>query len=126
MNRHSMLSASRCSIGARSLRLRSSRRVAFPSGALLLELLISGLLLGIVMSAAIPTLGWIARQRKLSQQRQAAMLEVANLMERLTALDWDKLTSERAGEFELSESLRSQLDEPRLAIQVNAGSAAAE
>jgi len=44
------------------------------SGALLLELIISGVLLAVAMSAVIPTLGWIARDRQVNRQRQAAML----------------------------------------------------
>jgi len=52
--------------------------------SLLLELVISGIVLGMVMSAALPMLEWIARERQLTRQRQAAILEVGNLMERIT------------------------------------------
>jgi hypothetical protein len=92
-------------------------------GALLLELVISGLLLGVVISATVPMLGSIARQRQLSRQRQAAILEVGNLMERLTTLDWDSLTQERAATFELAGPLKSAMPDSQLKITVTADEA---
>lgn len=89
------------------------------SGTLLVELMVAGALLGVVMAAAIPTLGWIVRQRKFNQERQAAILEVGNLMERLTALEWDELTPQRAAQFQLSEPVEGQLSEPRVTVTVD-------
>ncbi len=89
-------------------------------GSLLLELVICGMLVGVVLSAAIPTLGWIARERALGRQRQAALLEVGNLMERLTLLGWDELTPERAGKVQPSETLERELSQVRLAVDVAA------
>ena len=84
------------------------------SGALLLELVISGLVLGVILATAIPMLGWVARERKLSEQREAAILEVANLMERVGRLPWDDLTPERLTEFRPSPELLRQLPDARL------------
>jgi len=96
----------------------SSLRLQPRSGFTLLELIVSATLLSVVMITAIPMLGWIARERTLKQHRQAAILEVGNLMERLTQLDWNELTPERAAGFALSEALARQLAEPRLTIRV--------
>jgi hypothetical protein len=90
-------------------------------GSLLLELVISGLILGMVMSATIPTLGWIARARQLTRQREAAILEVGNLMERITLAGWDELTSESDSRFEISGRLREELGEPHLKVTVTDG-----
>lgn len=87
-------------------------------GALLLELIICGMLLGMVVSAVIPTLAWLARERQYARQQQAALLEIGNLMERLTMLEGQDLTSERAAKFELSESLRAELPDARLTVTV--------
>jgi len=87
-------------------------------GALLLELLISGAVLGVVVGAAIPTLAWISRERQYSRQRQAAQLEVGNLMERLTALEWNELTPERGAQAGLSPSLREQVPDAKLTVAV--------
>ncbi len=89
------------------------------SGSLLLELMVAGALLGVVTASVIPTLGWIVRQRKFNQERQAAILEVGNLMERLTSLGWNELTPQRAAQFKLSVPLENQLSEPRLTVAVN-------
>lgn len=99
---------------------RQSGLPADRSGSLMIELVICGLLLGIVMSAIIPTLGWLVRERKTSQERQAAILEVGNLMERLSALDWEDLTPERAAQFKVSDALARQLPEANLAISIEA------
>ncbi|MGE5191604.1 MAG: hypothetical protein ACM3U2_03825 [Deltaproteobacteria bacterium] len=76
------------------------------------------MLLGIVMSAAIPTLGWIVRERQFTRQRQAAILEVGNVMEQVRLLDWDALTAERAAQFELSDALRDELPDAGLKVAV--------
>jgi Tfp pilus assembly protein PilE len=87
-------------------------------GSMMVELLACGALLGVVLSTAIPTLRWAIHQRKFTDEREVAMLEVDNLMERVTALDWNELTTERAGEFRLSAAVAAQLPESRLAIAV--------
>ena len=91
----------------------------YRAGTLLLELMVAGSLLAVVMAAVIPTLGWIVRQRKFNQERQSAVMEIENLMERLTALEFRDLNPERAAQFKLSESLEMQLSEPRLSITVD-------
>jgi hypothetical protein len=85
---------------------------------MLFELVISGALLGVVVTSVIPTLGWIARERKFSRERQAALLEVGNLMEQVTLLNWDELTSDRALGFELSKTIQRELPDARLTIRV--------
>lgn len=90
------------------------------AGALLLELVISGLILGIIMSTALPLLGWIARERQLNRQREAAILEVGNLMERVTALDWDELTADRIGAIPLSPELLRQAPDAKLVVSIDA------
>jgi len=88
------------------------------SGTLLLELVISGLVLGIILSTAIPMLGWVARERKLNQQQEAAILEAANLMERIAGLSWDELSSERVEELPISPALLRQLPDARSSAAV--------
>ena len=120
MNRNSQLPRSNGNI-----RADLSRRGGRPRrGALLLELVISGALLGVVVSAAIPTLAWITRERQFSRQRQVAQLEVGNLMERLAALEWDELTLERGAQTEPSPSLREQIPDAKLTVAVTDDSVA--
>ena len=71
------------------------------------------------MTAAIPTLGWIVRERQLNRQRQTAILEVGNVMERVRLLDWKSLTPEQAAKFELSDALRNELPDARLTVTVS-------
>ena len=106
--------------------LRVIRRRASRSGVLLLELIIAGLLLGVVMSMAIPTLGLIARQRQATRQRQVAILAVGNLMERMTLLDWNELTQEHTQQVQLPESLKNELSEAKLTITVTAAESPTE
>lgn len=87
-------------------------------GSLLVELLACGALLGVALGTAIPTLRWVIHQRKATDVREAAMLEIGNLMERVTGLDWNELTTERAGQFKLSPEIASQLNESQLTIAV--------
>jgi len=76
------------------------------------------MILGVVVSAVIPTLAWLARERQGARQRQMALLEVGNLMERLNLLERDDLTSERAAKVEFSEDVRGQLPEAHWTVTV--------
>lgn len=96
----------------------NGRRLKIRSGAILLELIVAGVLLGVVLSAAVPALRWVGRQRMAARQRQAALLEVGNLLEELTALDWNDLTPERAASVKLSEQLQAQLENSKLEVAV--------
>jgi hypothetical protein len=85
---------------------------------MLLELVICGIILGAVVSSIVPALVWLSRERQNGRQQQAALLEVGNLMERLTVLDWDELTPRRAAEFEQAHDLQSQFPAARLKVTV--------
>ncbi len=105
---------------SKSIRQSSELGPAGPvrHGALLLELIICGMLLGVIVSAIIPTLAWLTRERQNGRQQQAALLEVGNLMERLSMLEWDDLTSQRAATFELSEGMRTEFPDAHLTVTV--------
>lgn len=89
------------------------------AGFTLLELTISAILLAVVMATAIPTVAWIVRQRQASDRQQLAVLAVGNLMERLTALPWDELTTEGVSRVALPEGLSDRLPDARLEINVS-------
>lgn len=89
-------------------------------GFSLVELAITAILLGVVLVTAIPTLAWIVRTRHAAERQQAAVLGVGNLMERVTALRWDEITSENLESLRLPESLARQLPEADLKISVTA------
>ena len=76
------------------------------------------ILLGTVLLTLAPVLRQAALQRRDAGHRQAALLEVQNALERLTALPYDSITSEAARDVLLSASTRSLLREPRLTISV--------
>jgi Tfp pilus assembly protein PilE len=87
-------------------------------GSLMIEILVCGALLAVLLATAIPTMSWVLRQRKLCDQREAALLEVDNLMERVTAVEWSELTTDRAAQFRLSDPVAAQLPDSRLEIAV--------
>jgi prepilin-type N-terminal cleavage/methylation domain-containing protein len=91
-----------------------SRRRAFT----LVEVALSLLLLAIAMSSTVKVFGWVAAERRDSERRQWAIQEVANLMERLTALPWDGVTPGAAGRMPLSEEARGKLPGAELAVDV--------
>lgn len=94
-------------------RVRLARR-----GFTLFELIIAGLLLGAVVVAAVPTVGWIARERRESERRQLALLAAENILERLSAIPWADLTPDRAAGVALPEDLQRQLPAPELRVAV--------
>lgn len=105
--------------GTTFARRRLTMRGRFPSGFTLVELMISGLLLGVVFVAAIPTMAWIARERTAAERRQIALLEVGNQMERLCLIPWDELPAGAAPESKLAASAIAQLPEAQLTVVVD-------
>jgi hypothetical protein len=82
------------------------------------ELTMSVFLLAIAMTTTVQVLGWVARERRAVERRQWAVLEVGNLMERMTAEPWNRVTPESARALTLSEEVRRKLPEPELTTTV--------
>jgi hypothetical protein len=90
-------------------------------GSLLAEVGIATLVLVVVMGLTVSTLSTIGRERRAADQRQRAVLEVANLMERITARPFDEVTSSLARGLSLSDAARSSLRDSELAIEISGG-----
>ena len=65
-------------------------------GMTLLELAVAGTLLGTLLVVCLQLLQATAAQRRAADQRQLALLEVGNVLERLAARPWADLTPESA------------------------------
>ncbi len=76
--------------------VRSRRRVLHRRGSLLAEVTMSTVLLVIIMGMTVKVLGWVALERRAAERREQAVVEVANLMERLAAHPYDEVTPELA------------------------------
>ena len=70
------------------------------------------------MLITVPTLSWIATERRAATQRQEAIEEMTNLMERITAEPWESLTQESMDEFALDKNIEGQLPNAALAWKV--------
>jgi hypothetical protein len=73
-----------------------------PAGATLLECMMALALLATAFTLGAQALGWSAAQRRLGDQRHAALQEAANCLERVRQLNWDELHDERLAQMELS------------------------
>ena len=51
-------------------------------------------LLMIAMTLTVKVLGWVALERRAAERRQRAVMEVANVMERITAYPFEEVTPE--------------------------------
>ena len=89
-------------------------------GFTLLEVTVAGVLLGTVMAVTVPTLGWIVQQRRASLQRQEAIAEVANIMERITIRPWEQITTENVATLKLADETERQLPGAKLRVTVDA------
>ena len=114
--------------------IRSSyRRLSSPAishgrrrrGALLADVGLAAIVLLITMSLMLKVLGIVAHERRAAEQRQRAALEVANLMERITAYPADRVTPELARGMTISETARQSLRNFELAVDVTGGEPAA-
>jgi prepilin-type N-terminal cleavage/methylation domain-containing protein len=88
------------------------------NGFTLIEVSVAGVLLALLMAVSVQMLSWVASERRAADRRQWAAQEAANVMERLTAQPWERLTAEHAAAIELSAATRDLLPEAKLGVNV--------
>jgi len=88
-------------------------------GMTILELLVAGAALATLMAVCLQMLSAAAAQRRATEDRQAAIREAANLMERLGTVPFDRLTPEGVGTVQLSGEARRALPDAELQIQLS-------
>lgn len=100
-------------------------RLAMPSaiaatpprrGATLLEAVVAIALLGTAFVLGAQALAWTSAQRRLTDDRQLAMQEAVNCLERLRRLEWNELTNERLSAIDLSPAAKQRLTAGRVKI----------
>jgi hypothetical protein len=89
-------------------------------GSLLVELAMATVLLMIAMTLTVKVLAIVASERRASERRQCALIEVANVMERITAYPFDQVTPALAGRLALSRAAHESLPDSELAVDVAA------
>jgi hypothetical protein len=109
----------------RSLFRREYFLLALPGrtrrGAILADVGLAAIILLVAMSLMLKVLAIVAHERRAADHRQRAALEVANLMERITAYPFERVTPELARGMTLSETARQSLRDCELAIDVTGG-----
>jgi hypothetical protein len=88
-------------------------------GALLFEMAIAAAMLAVAMAMTVKVLGYAGRERRAADQRQRAIVEVANAMERITAEPFDAVTAERARRLSISPASAGSLPGAELAVEVS-------
>ena len=66
------------------------------AGSLLVELAMAMVMLAIAMTLTVKVLGSVAMERRSSERRERAVIEVANVMERITAHPFEEVTPDLA------------------------------
>jgi hypothetical protein len=101
-----------------TLFLRRADQVSTRRGTSILEVVVSGVLLVALMTVCLEFLRAAAAQRRAAQQRQTAIQEAANVMERLSARPWEELSPQGVAGLELSQPARDLLPAVKLAVEV--------
>ena len=88
------------------------------AGSLLTELAMSMVMLVIAMTLTVKVLGYVAHERRAAEAEERALVESANVMERITAHDFDEVTPDFAKQMALSKGAKGALYNSELAIEV--------
>lgn len=91
-------------------------------GIILMELVVAGALLGTLLVVCLQLIGAAAAHRRTVDQRQLAVVEVGNVMERLAARPWTELTPQVAVP-QLSPPVRNRLPNAELKVEVTTSAA---
>ena len=89
-----------------------------PHGFTLLEVVVAGTLLGAVLIVSARMVWSIARQREAILDRQTALWEAGNVMERLFARPWDDLSGEALKGVRPSDDFQRALPRGKLSIEL--------
>jgi type II secretory pathway pseudopilin PulG len=88
-------------------------------GMTLFELVAAAAVLGALLVVCVQLLAATTQQRRIADQRQLALLEVQNTIERLAARPWNELTPQTAA-GKLSPALSRRLPDAELKVEVTA------
>jgi prepilin-type N-terminal cleavage/methylation domain-containing protein len=90
----------------------------FRRGYSIIELLVATALLATLLTVCVQLSGTATAEQRAVGQRQAAMNEAANVLERLSIRPWDELTDKNLSELPLSAAARQSVPEARLEVRV--------
>lgn len=79
----------------------------------------AGVLLMTVSMIVVPAIYWVHRERRQTERRQLAIVEVENLMERVVSLPFNEIQQSTVNKFALSESAIRQLPDASLEMKVS-------
>lgn len=88
-------------------------------GFTLVEMMVAGVLLMTVTMIVVPGIYWVHRERRQTEYRQIAIVEVENMMERVVSLPFNDITQSKVDKFVLSESALRQLPNADLNIEIS-------
>lgn len=88
------------------------------SGVTLLETVVTLTLVVVLLSLIAPVTRWSNAQRRASDRRELAIQTAANVLERLSARDWNEITPAAADAVALPADAAAQLPEATLTIAV--------
>ena len=87
-------------------------------GFTLMEATAACFLLIVALSSLAQLLGWVAGERRAFERRRLVVAEAANLMERATALPWERIDDESLKKLRFSDDVRSNLPTATLAFEI--------
>ncbi len=87
-------------------------------GYSLVEMVVAGIVLGVVMTVSLQLLAATSRQQRYAERRQLAAEELANLMERLSAAPYETLDGAAQESWTLSDAVTAHLRDAELGIDI--------
>jgi prepilin-type N-terminal cleavage/methylation domain-containing protein len=88
-------------------------------GMTLMELVVACVLLGTLLVVCLQLLGAVAALWRSTDQRQAALIELQNVLDRVAARPWADLTEKNLAAERVSDSVKKLLTDAELKIEVS-------
>jgi hypothetical protein len=90
---------------------------------MLLELIVAGAMLGTLLVVCLQMLSAAAANRRMAAERQCAIGELGNVMERITTRSWTQLTPAAVAGERVSSEAAKQLPDAELKIDISESAA---
>jgi prepilin-type N-terminal cleavage/methylation domain-containing protein len=88
------------------------------AGFTLLEIAVSLVVLGVVLTTVAHVIQWSAAEHRLIQRKRCALEAATTVLDCLTVRDWSAITSERAAAIHLPPETTRFLTDPHLKVSV--------
>jgi Tfp pilus assembly protein PilV len=89
------------------------------SGLTLIEVAVSAVVLGVVLTTVVQIIQWSAAEHRAAQRKRCALEAATSVLDQISVHNWDAITPKSAAAFRLPPDVARALLDPQLVVTVD-------